>query len=308
MKVASALTFVASLSVIALAFDCGGRAALTPDYLVPGGSAGLGAGGSAHAGNSAMGGSAHAGNSAMGGSAHAGNAAVGGHGGASGGAGGAFTACSAPQDPGPCEAAFTKYWHDPNTGACIPFIYGGCAGNDNRFDTLAACQAACNAVPDAIDACKFNTDCVLEPSCGCVSCNPTLLDYVAINRGAANSNRYERPECAGASCAPCPFTGQDDSLYIVPKCSKGHCAPVDLRPLGAAKCTNSAECQLRIGNECCEACSGYQLLAVNNHGVLESTICEAENSQCPPCLPVYPAGYSATCTNQQCAVVSPPVR
>jgi hypothetical protein len=59
--------------------------------------------------------------------------------------------CTLPQDPGPCDAAFPKYWHDPATHHCVPFTYGGCGGNENRFDSLEACQLACNvASSDAL--------------------------------------------------------------------------------------------------------------------------------------------------------------
>ena len=299
MKVASALAAVVSLP-LALLLDCGGRTALTPDYSVAGGGTlGLGAGGASHAGSSAVGGASHAGSSA-----------VGGHGGMTGGAGATSNACSEPENAGPCDGAFTKYWHDANTGACIPFIYGGCEGNDNRFDTLAACQTACNSGPGAIDACTRNSDCVLEAACACVSCHPTTLDYISINLDGASSNRYQRPECSGVSCAPCPPSpsGQDESVYIVPTCANGHCAPVDLRQTDALKCAVPSDCELRTDSTCCGSCSGSQrLLAVNHQHGLEFLVCPTPYG-CANCSSDIPAGYSATCTNQQCAVVPLPLR
>jgi eight-cysteine-cluster-containing protein len=61
----------------------------------------------------------------------------------------AVDACGLPADSGPCEAAIPRWYHDAATGACQPFIYGGCAGNANNFESLEACQAACNACRDA---------------------------------------------------------------------------------------------------------------------------------------------------------------
>ena len=52
--------------------------------------------------------------------------------------------CQLPFEVGPCDAAFQVYWHNPDTGACEERIYGGCEGNDNRFETLDACEAACS--------------------------------------------------------------------------------------------------------------------------------------------------------------------
>ncbi|BFZ20775.1 hypothetical protein BsWGS_23814 [Bradybaena similaris] len=51
--------------------------------------------------------------------------------------------CSLPAEPGNCRAHMPKYFYNSLTGACERFIYGGCPGNDNRFDTIEACQAAC---------------------------------------------------------------------------------------------------------------------------------------------------------------------
>jgi hypothetical protein len=36
-----------------------------------------------------------------------------------------------------------RFYFNAATGACEQFVYGGCGGNDNRFETMEACQAAC---------------------------------------------------------------------------------------------------------------------------------------------------------------------
>ena len=55
--------------------------------------------------------------------------------------------CNLPFETGPCRAAFRKIYFDASEGACKPFIYGGCGGNANRFDSVAECEAACKAPP-----------------------------------------------------------------------------------------------------------------------------------------------------------------
>ncbi|XP_077501749.1 isoinhibitor K-like isoform X2 [Amblyomma americanum] len=52
-------------------------------------------------------------------------------------------ACNLKKDPGNCEDASTKWYYDSKTNACKLFVYGGCDGNDNRFDTEAKCKAEC---------------------------------------------------------------------------------------------------------------------------------------------------------------------
>ncbi|CAL1533595.1 unnamed protein product [Lymnaea stagnalis] len=52
--------------------------------------------------------------------------------------------CSFQKDTGPCRASFPKYYYNLNTKNCQPFIYGGCSGNANRFNTVDKCMAACS--------------------------------------------------------------------------------------------------------------------------------------------------------------------
>ncbi|CAO1300999.1 unnamed protein product [Diamesa serratosioi] len=49
--------------------------------------------------------------------------------------------CVLRQDSGPCKAFFVKWYY---TGSdCRQFVYGGCLGNANRFDTKEECDARC---------------------------------------------------------------------------------------------------------------------------------------------------------------------
>uniref|UniRef100_C0HJF4 TauPI-stichotoxin-Hcr2c n=2 Tax=Stichodactylidae TaxID=42825 RepID=VKT2C_RADCR len=53
--------------------------------------------------------------------------------------------CLEPKVVGPCTAYFRRFYFDSETGKCTPFIYGGCEGNGNNFETLRACRAICRA-------------------------------------------------------------------------------------------------------------------------------------------------------------------
>ncbi|XP_033628590.1 papilin-like [Asterias rubens] len=51
--------------------------------------------------------------------------------------------CSLPRVTGPCRGFFPSYGFNQSTGKCAEFIYGGCQGNGNRFQTIQACLIAC---------------------------------------------------------------------------------------------------------------------------------------------------------------------
>ncbi|XP_069907367.1 eppin isoform X2 [Oryctolagus cuniculus] len=51
--------------------------------------------------------------------------------------------CKLPKDSGPCMAYFIRWWYSKENNTCYSFVYGGCLGNNNNFQTQAICQDAC---------------------------------------------------------------------------------------------------------------------------------------------------------------------
>ena len=52
-------------------------------------------------------------------------------------------ACMLPIVPGPCEGYYQRYGYDKKTKTCRQFVYGGCHGNNNRFEDSQECEAVC---------------------------------------------------------------------------------------------------------------------------------------------------------------------
>jgi hypothetical protein len=76
--------------------------------------------------------------------------------------------CVQPVDPGTCRGAFAVYAFDPESITCRPFTYGGCDGNQNRFETLEACEAACvSSLPSYCDESPRPTGCPCTAHAGC---------------------------------------------------------------------------------------------------------------------------------------------
>jgi hypothetical protein len=181
---------------------------------------------------------------------------------------------------------------------CEPFIYGGCNGTANRFESLAACQAACGGKP-SIDACDRALDCALTGVSCCGACEPLeLMDLLAIN-GTHLTDRV-----CQVTCGACPRLEPGQSAtgrYFVPGCVEHRCTVLDIRETEITSCKVASDCRLRLGAQCCEGCSG-EPVAVN----ATTNFCPDGALPCPACAPLIPPGYASSCVAGRCVVSEPP--
>ncbi|XP_071524628.1 U13-hexatoxin-Hi1a-like [Panulirus ornatus] len=54
--------------------------------------------------------------------------------------------CNAPEQRGYCRALHYKWYWSAEKRRCVQFVYGGCGGNGNNFETEEMCLKVCSAV------------------------------------------------------------------------------------------------------------------------------------------------------------------
>lgn len=51
--------------------------------------------------------------------------------------------CAQAPRTGTCKSILKRFYFDNHRGECRLFVYTGCGGNENNFETLQECQEAC---------------------------------------------------------------------------------------------------------------------------------------------------------------------
>ncbi|KAL1443266.1 hypothetical protein MTO96_046040, partial [Rhipicephalus appendiculatus] len=59
--------------------------------------------------------------------------------------------CSDPPEKGPCNETITRYYFNVQNKTCQEFVYGGCQGNANNYETNEECRVSCERLRLASD-------------------------------------------------------------------------------------------------------------------------------------------------------------
>lgn len=51
--------------------------------------------------------------------------------------------CELTKEIGPCKASIPRFYYNSEKQKCEEFIYGGCGGNANNFETQEECEYMC---------------------------------------------------------------------------------------------------------------------------------------------------------------------
>lgn len=204
--------------------------------------------------------------------------------------------CLLPFESGPCEGAFGAFGYNAETGRCEEFIWGGCGGNENRFDSLEACLNVCD--PGGRTACESTAECVVDHGC-CGFCGMDHPDQlVAVN---AKYGSFTAPQCALVDCAQC--TVPEQLGHFGARCNEGTCEIYDVRKSDLSACETDADCRLRAGLSCCESCGETNWVAVStDRERVEKELCGDMPAGCPACAPIEPVRTFAACSQGHCQV------
>lgn len=120
--------------------------------------------------------------------------------------------CLLPYESGKCEERHRRFYYDRSYGICTQFLYTGCDGNENNFETLAECEELCNDVVDLCDLyplegrCEENVTrwhfdsytqtCHQFQYTGCEGNNNNFIDEYSCMNACRHKHGQEVPESA----------------------------------------------------------------------------------------------------------------
>jgi len=108
----------------------------------------------------------------------------------------AAESCKLPRITGRCRGHFRRYYFNYEEKSCQPFVFGGCGGNANNFNSKHLCDLGCNfkTFRGRIYGDGINSDLTLSTSnsiCGII-----FLPFTGLNNPChiGNTNEHLKHE------------------------------------------------------------------------------------------------------------------
>ncbi|KAM7535079.1 hypothetical protein Aperf_G00000094537 [Anoplocephala perfoliata] len=188
--------------------------------------------------------------------------------------------CQLPADVGPCRASIRRFAFNPSTRRCEIFIYGGCKGNANNFETQQECETRCMASLQSSRPIQTRPqENILELHASVCMTPLSFLNAVYLN--------CEDP-CANIRCGYNAYCS-DGYCY----CNQGYegdanreCRPITRDPCANVRCGRNAYCTSGY----CYCNQGYEGDPnVECHAISSGELCNGNR-----------CGENAACVNGQC--------
>jgi Kunitz/Bovine pancreatic trypsin inhibitor domain/WAP-type (Whey Acidic Protein) 'four-disulfide core' len=162
--------------------------------------------------------------------------------------------CTEPHDPGQCDEEFDtviKYYFDIRYKKCLPFLYSGCDGNKNRFDSFRSCNEHCRTAESRAKCFE------LKKHCDSLSCCHGIVRLNDTSSGCEKCDCYD--PCNDFSCpegSRCLVEEiiEDEAVKFIPNCQytikAGSCTKFKGRRTDSclSHCRDDADC---YGNKKC---------------------------------------------------------
>ena len=129
--------------------------------------------------------------------------------------------CSAAPEQGLCRGYFPKFFFNATSQRCEQFIYGGCGGNENKYETSDECRKSCGG--NQTREVSTTDKCAANPEPGlCRGYFPKYFFNVTSQRCeqfiyggcGGNENNYESADDCRKSCG-----GSTQTRIVPEKCT-----------------------------------------------------------------------------------------
>ncbi|CAG5131351.1 unnamed protein product, partial [Candidula unifasciata] len=114
--------------------------------------------------------------------------------------------CLLPPEQGMCMARFPRLYYEAASNSCKEFVYGGCGGNDNNFETLQDCDNICVREITTVvsgDRCSLlpkQEDCKASTPRLYYDADTNTCQMFTYGRCGGNDNNFENAEQCQAAC------------------------------------------------------------------------------------------------------------